>query len=130
MRANVKDLWLKALRSGDYVQGNQRLEGISGGKSKFCCLGVLVDTLMKNPIPELPTIKRIVDPNEYDTDEGLSCQDVTYSIGRDSRAATTIPWELANAIEFPESLQWDYIDMNDTHNKTFAEIADAIEDRL
>lgn len=39
MDAKVKRLWLKALRSGKYKQGQGRLRR----GSKFCCLGVLCD---------------------------------------------------------------------------------------
>lgn len=37
MDPNVKTLWLKALRSGNYKQGYMKLR--SG--DRFCCLGVL-----------------------------------------------------------------------------------------
>jgi len=39
MVQRVKDLWVKALRSGDYEQGKGALKGLNG----YCCLGVLCD---------------------------------------------------------------------------------------
>lgn len=49
MNKTVKKQWLKALRSGEYKQGQSQLrqveEGDYGeeGEVKFCCLGVLCD---------------------------------------------------------------------------------------
>ena len=42
----VKKKWLKALRSGDYVQGmNALCSTRSRGGDRFCCLGVLANEL-------------------------------------------------------------------------------------
>lgn len=43
----IKDIWLKALRSGEYVQAKGALRTQSG----FCCLGVLCDALKKAEHP-------------------------------------------------------------------------------
>ena len=40
MDAAVKELWVAALESGDYVQGTGMLKNTCGG---FCCLGVLCE---------------------------------------------------------------------------------------
>lgn len=46
----VRQLWVKALRSGEYKQGRTRLRTKDG---KYCCLGVLTDLAVKNGvIPE------------------------------------------------------------------------------
>lgn len=39
MNAKVKRMWLKALRSGEYEQG----EGALRRNGRYCCLGVLCD---------------------------------------------------------------------------------------
>lgn len=39
MNAEIKKLWVAALRSGDYKQGRSRLR--NSYDNKFCCLGVL-----------------------------------------------------------------------------------------
>lgn len=39
MNAKIKELWLKALRSGDYKQARNYLQR----GERFCCLGVLCD---------------------------------------------------------------------------------------
>lgn len=44
MREDIKERWVKALRSGDYKQGVARLN--SNGEY-FCCLGVLCDLYSK-----------------------------------------------------------------------------------
>ena len=40
MNARIKKKWLKALRSGEYVQGRSRLVNKN---DEFCCMGVLCD---------------------------------------------------------------------------------------
>lgn len=40
MNSQVKQRWVKALRSGEYEQGRSALRSSSNG---FCCLGVLCD---------------------------------------------------------------------------------------
>lgn len=44
MKARVKQQWLRALRSGRYKQGQNRLRT---NKDGFCCLGVLCDVYNK-----------------------------------------------------------------------------------
>lgn len=41
LKEAIKEVWLKALRSGDYTQG----KGCLRVDDKFCCLGVLGDNL-------------------------------------------------------------------------------------
>lgn len=40
MKADIKRQWVKALRSGAYLQGKGKLRT---GRKSFCCLGVLCD---------------------------------------------------------------------------------------
>lgn len=40
MNAEVKKLWIEALRSGEYEQGRGRLKTANNG---YCCLGVLCE---------------------------------------------------------------------------------------
>jgi len=44
MNKNIAMKWVKALRSGDYIQGNGQLKTEDG---KFCCLGVLCEVTKK-----------------------------------------------------------------------------------
>lgn len=44
MNQEVKEKWLAALRSGDYVQGTGTMRRIpDDGPDRFCCLGVLCE---------------------------------------------------------------------------------------
>lgn len=53
MKASIKRIWLKALRSGKYTQGRRHLET----QGTYCCLGVLREvcpvSLRKRPGSEL-----------------------------------------------------------------------------
>jgi hypothetical protein len=49
MDKEIKDQWLEALRSGDYVQGYTYLE--YGGR--YCCLGVLCELAVKAGVIEV-----------------------------------------------------------------------------
>ena len=49
MRVEIKKMWLDALRSGEYKQGQLALRT----DDKFCCLGVLCDLHHKNSDAEL-----------------------------------------------------------------------------
>ena len=47
MKKEIKDKWVDALRSGDYVQGRGQLRN---PKNEFCCLGVLCNLhAIENP---------------------------------------------------------------------------------
>jgi hypothetical protein len=49
MNKEIKQEWVKALRSGEYEQGRNQLKTKNG---KFCCLGVLCDLYSKkNNVP-------------------------------------------------------------------------------
>ena len=43
MNPKVKDKWVAALRSGDYIQGHYRLRTYTSNEDTYCCLGVLCD---------------------------------------------------------------------------------------
>ena len=43
MIKEIKEDWIKALRSGDYEQGEEYLRS---GENHFCCLGVLCDLFL------------------------------------------------------------------------------------
>lgn len=45
MKKSVMKKWVKALRSGEYVQGKY---GLISNDDKFCCLGVLCDIAPKD----------------------------------------------------------------------------------
>lgn len=49
MKPEIKEMWVKALRSGEYEQGTHQLVG----DNKYCCLGVLCDIARKCGIVEI-----------------------------------------------------------------------------
>jgi hypothetical protein len=54
LKPEIKEMWLKALRSGEYTQGQGHLHRIDETPSEevhtFCCLGVLCDLAVKNGV--------------------------------------------------------------------------------
>ena len=45
MKKQIKEKWVKALRSGSYQQGRHQLACASDDGVEFCCLGVLKECL-------------------------------------------------------------------------------------
>jgi|SRR5690348_17869072 len=43
MNADIKKLWLEALRSGEYKQGKSALHQKYRGEDRYCCLGLLCE---------------------------------------------------------------------------------------
>jgi hypothetical protein len=107
MDANIKQKWVEALRSGEYKQAQYGLKRQGG----FCCLGVLCD---------------LHDNTKWENDEdGYSF----YQIG-DEIQSTWLPESLEKELAIPSSELSNLVTMNDADNKTFAEIADYIEQKL
>jgi hypothetical protein len=110
MDARLKDLWLKALRSGEYPQGIGYLLGSKG----YCCIGVLCDTALKNNLVP-PGVKIVVDGT------GMRC----------GHSVADIPHP--EAFGLPRKVMNRAIRMNDgtppdfSHPQSFAEIADWLE---
>lgn len=94
MDQDVKDKWVNALRSGEYLQGKHYLLIERDKKKYYCCLGVLATIL-----------------------EELVIANHTTSIDR-------VVWEKFNC----KVIQDHYVDLNDQKDKSFAEIADYVED--
>lgn len=125
MNPEVKAKWVAALRSGRY----QQIEGqLTNGAAGFCCLGVLCD------------ISRL---GRWCEDEGD--QATKYKIGRDSDEGLPL-MQVADWAGFVPHLPYPTVGARipyvviegdklrlDEHNdsgKTFAQIADAIEEQL
>lgn len=56
MRADIKERWVAALRSGEYEQTTNALQRVPGrwdnGRVGYCCLGVLCDLAEKDGVTE------------------------------------------------------------------------------
>lgn len=112
MNAEVKEQWLKALRSGDYQQGSNRLNRDGG----FCCLGVLCDLHAKK--------------HRIDWIDGQECQMyLNESVYLPTRVASWAGMGKFGCIAKPDGHVVDLAALNDS-GRTFNEIADVIEELL
>lgn len=116
MHPRIKQLWLDALRSGEYEQGAGRLHSEGG----FCCLGVLCDLYAKENGASW-TQPTSDEPNDY----GMNGEYVY------------LPKDIAqwaNINQFGVIVRGDHnhIDLADMNDKgqTFVEIAEAIDENL
>jgi hypothetical protein len=80
MNPRIKQLWLDALRSGDYAQGTGKLKTskppAAGKSDMYCCLGVLCDLHAKETGTEWNDA-RMPDPCSYQGHELLLPQTVS-----------------------------------------------------
>ena len=104
MDPKIKRKWVKALRSGNYHQGQMQL--CRGGK--HCCLGVLVEEMYGEAIWE------------EDGDGDLTYKGEATNLAASDLAQINLSWNVANYL----------MKMNDTDCKSFSEIADFIEENL
>lgn len=59
MNPEIKQLWIDALRSDQYIQGNNYLKYDLEGTTYHCCLGVLCDVYQKQTGKSIETTSRI-----------------------------------------------------------------------
>lgn len=103
MVPEIKEKWLKALRSDEYEQGTTFLRSIDG--SRFCCLGVLCD---------------IIDSSLWREQYGTYLYDGALCI---------LPETLRCGVKIDPNEQKTLTRMNDG-GASFTEIADYIEETL
>lgn len=100
-----KTKWIKALRSGKFIQGNGKLkQKYSEGEIKHCCLGVA---------GEICGVKSLLNKDMLVPKEGL-------------RGITKVPIELRDNMK----LQYKLAAMNDEKSYNFNKIANWIEKYL
>lgn len=117
--SDLKAKWVKALRSGRYKQGKNALrKRTEDGKLEYCCIGVLAnvcgthwraDPDALTPGSFVPTNKEVRLNTKSEWDDHTEYID--YSV-------------------LPKNLQKKLVDLNDTDNKDFDQIADWIEENL
>jgi len=110
MKKDIKDKWIKALRSGNYEQGKSSLRSLD---NKFCCLGVLCD---------------IIDNKKWETFEKTNSAKASYPYTYNGYSGI-LSYKMTTELKMKDDEQQKLIDMNDT-GKSFAEIADWIEGNL
>jgi len=132
LKKDVKEKWLKALRSGNYKQGEINL---NNNNNTFCCLGVLCDiyikennliwndnagsTGVKSIYTSAHTLPKIIIMWAYD-DESFNLEDTI------DKSLDYLTGGITLINDKPVTL-WM---LNDNLNKTFDEIADIIEDQM
>ena len=106
----LQNKWLGLLESNLYWQGSGKLCRIVDNDCHFCCLGLLVDQVLKIHGELENYLKR---PSRY-----------TYH-----SLASVLPHEARSRIKMTEKGQSLLIKMNDSERKSFKEIASAIRKR-
>jgi hypothetical protein len=106
MKPEIKQLWLEALRSGNYKQGRGRLCIVYPHETLYCCLGVLEDLHDKTDPTKISVLRNYM-----------------YLSGE------TIKWAgLDNRNPYVGQKKLSY--MNDSSEMNFNQIADEIEKHL
>lgn len=109
MKTELKQKWVKALRSGEYKQGRDRLRD---GGDRYCCLGVLCDVLSEGEWER--------DPVQKDWWRKYGDNEDKFGVPRDQR----------DSMGLSENIESFLIGLNDSERKTFEEIADWIEENI
>lgn len=125
MNPEVKEMWVNALESGEYLKGKYRLREQEGTVDKYCCLGVLCDLAVKNTI--IPEPKRNIMDNvwEYVGDERAVLPEAVRDwAGLDSENPIIRLDNSVNEDHMPISA------INDYHAVTFEPIVKAIKEQL
>lgn len=125
MKPAIKALWLQALRSGKYEQGQGYLHTNKGGEHQYCCLGVLCEIAVELD-PTLLPVWRDVREVSY----GGQTQFLPITISEWAGLEGDSP-EIFEPVEPYEDYDDEYIshalaDLNDNGND-FAFIANMIE---
>ena len=127
MKKDIMELWVKALRSGEYEQGRGYLQH----DGKFCCLGVLCEVMIDSDMP-------LDRQGHYNIINGEKHKIMHYGsveLGRDQSATLPIEvmkwsdWSLSSingAIRFGDEIT-TLTALNDSGEFTFNQIADVIE---
>jgi len=122
MNKRIKERWLKALRSGKYPQGRNRLRQ----DNKYCCLGVLCEIAAQSKIKGEPVTSI----------ETFKSNDI--SIYYYDKERHYLPWSVVRWAGLPEQKPTVKVDgdgmadlayLNDK-GYTFEQIADLIEANL
>lgn len=110
MKKEIADLWVKALRSGEYKQGKYRLEH----NGRFCCLGILCKLAGPEIAPRSET----------------ALQAVYYDGQTSSLPDSVMEWSGMSTREGglpPSADGWPFLSVHNDSGTPFPEIADLIE---
>jgi hypothetical protein len=122
----IKQMWVDALRSGDYKQGTRRLHYLdSAGEERFCCLGVLCDLAVKNGV----SVE--VHVNEFDSTKmpGTRRRKWYYDDDCVRLPQDVIEWTGHTTLNASEVMN-ELIILNDAVRKPFDQIAKFIDENF
>lgn len=114
MKKKIADLWVKALRSGEFKQGKGRLER-RGDTKEYCCLGVLC---------ELALLEGVMD---YHPLYGYGELDVIGAYNNYTLPLTVQNWAGIQTGNPEINSIGRLSHLNDVKGKSFSEIANIIE---
>lgn len=128
MNADIKSKWVEALRSGDYMQGQDYLldiEGLEG--NRYCCLGVLCDLYAQAHELEFSesTRERFKDCNP----DGSSMELPSLKVIEWAGLTAHDPMVEYSKDDEDDEGKWSLSHINDSGH-TFKQIADVIEAQL
>lgn len=118
MKKGIKAKWVKALRSGKYIQSASRLRTDRG----FCCLGVLCDVIDNTKWVKAPKQNNLLPYYTYD--EECSRDFLPISLLKKTGL------ELKNPHVIVDEKIYELSSLNDDGRYTFNQIADLIEEQL
>lgn len=137
MDQTIKADWVKALRSGEYEQGS----GSLNKAGKFCCLGVLCDLAVKAGVPVQVRQAACDCLDDWDDDPEHRCtpdvEEIEYDFNSSyppikvqDWAGITSPDPVVAVPESDDPGKRSSLSVLNDEGRTFAEIADLIEEQL
>lgn len=123
MKKEIKEKWIKALRSGEYKQGQYQLK--SG--NNFCCLGVLCDLHRK----EDPGKREWYSGDQYYySEKKILPNEVIKWAGIKGQNARNPTLKVEGKGQHIASLNDGVLILDVSHPYSFTELADLIEEQL
>ncbi len=113
MNPELKDKWIKALRSGYYKQGQEVLKSID---YKFCCLGVLCDIIDTNKW----SLKTSLEAYTWESSDSLLPRSLQNELDLDS-------YVMIDLLQKDSEYQRYSLTMLNDQGMSFDQIADVIE---
>ncbi len=127
MKRAFRDEWVAALRSGEFRQGNNRLETLpnhAGFPSTYCCLGVRCKLDADAGLLVREEGTNLSAGSGMYAEPGATHEGV-WGVGTPAQA-TQLRWGLRNASR-DLGIAGDLVHMNDIQHKSFSEIADYLD---
>lgn len=132
MNPEIKQMWLEALRSGEYVQGKNALRSVDAtGQDSYCCLGVLCDLNQQYGWSLKPDTEGwcFLDDSESLPQEIVEWAEVgSMNPFILKQPLVDKPWFPASQLAL--SANWTTLAMLNDSGVSFANIADIIEEQL